>query len=107
MELKIQNQQTLTDRASAEMAKMQAELTQLRETTMQYSLSLDNALQGIERRLGRLEQQGAATTLSAAQPPAGLEPTVSERLSDLENRAARSGESLNSSRTVQELGPRV
>ncbi|MGO8671840.1 MAG: hypothetical protein ACLQVD_10805 [Capsulimonadaceae bacterium] len=90
LKIKLQNEQASSQTASVEIAQLRAEFAQLREITVQHSLSLDNALQSLNRRVARLEQ-GAGTTEAAAPGPPGTEPALDARLSGLEVRTGDSG----------------
>src|SRR5579871_6791272 len=56
-EMRLQRQGSLGKEIQAEFAAVRAEIQSLRDTTMQYDLSFDNALQGLERRMATLERK--------------------------------------------------
>jgi NhaP-type Na+/H+ or K+/H+ antiporter len=55
-EIKTQRQAAIQGNIEKEFASIRAEIQALRETTMQYDLSFDSALQRVERRLDALER---------------------------------------------------
>src|ERR1051326_5058987 len=61
-ELKMKRQQMITDNMRAEFAAIRDEIRDLRDTTMQYDLSFDTALQQMDRRLSHLERQSRIQT---------------------------------------------
>lgn len=56
-ELRLQSQGTVNHQMRAEMDALRAEIQQLRDTSMQYDLSFDAALQRVEQRVGHVEMQ--------------------------------------------------
>jgi hypothetical protein len=66
-ELKIQKQRMMAEDVRSEFAALRQEIRDLRDTTMQYDLSFDTALQHMERRMAHLERQARVTT-DAASP---------------------------------------
>ena len=61
-ELKIQRQRMISEDVRSEFAALRAEIRDLRDTTMQYDLSFDTALQHVEHRLSQLERQPRSVT---------------------------------------------
>ncbi len=56
-EMRLQRQSQVSGNVAAEFAAIRAEIQSLRDTTMQYDLSFDTALQQMERRMTQLERQ--------------------------------------------------
>lgn len=56
-ELRLQREHHLSEEVRAELAAVRAEIQQLRDTTMQYDLSQEAALERVEHRLNYLERQ--------------------------------------------------
>ena len=54
-EMKLKNSGSLPVELKTELASMRSDIHQLRDTTMQYDLSFDTALQQMDRRLGNIE----------------------------------------------------
>ncbi|HZO91587.1 MAG TPA: hypothetical protein VFB38_24915 [Chthonomonadaceae bacterium] len=69
-ELRQQRQRMIGDDIRAEFAALRAEIQALRDTTTQYDLSFDNALQQMDRRLTHLERQ--------SRPSIGVEETATQ-----------------------------
>jgi hypothetical protein len=55
-ELRIQNRRLLSEDIRTEFAALRSEIRELRDTSMQYDLSFDTALQQMERRMTHLER---------------------------------------------------
>jgi len=55
------------ERLSADLLSLRAELAQLRETTTQYDVSFDTALQRLEARMAHLEQRVDSKALTAGR----------------------------------------
>ncbi len=68
-EMRMQRQSLLAKETQAEFAALREEIKALRDTTMQYDLSFDSALQGMEHRLTRLERTAysSASEVHASQ----------------------------------------
>jgi hypothetical protein len=71
-ELRLKNQGSVNHQMRAEMDAMRAEIQQLRDTTMQYDLSFDAALQRVEQRVGSLEIQQRRQTEEREQTLYGI-----------------------------------
>jgi uncharacterized protein YlxW (UPF0749 family) len=57
-ELRLKGGRIMTEDIRTEFATLRAEIRDLRDTTMQYDLSFDTALQQMERRVEKLERSG-------------------------------------------------
>ena len=57
-ELRMKGGRILTEDIRTEFATIRAEIRALRDTSMQYDLSFDTALQQMERRINRIEKSG-------------------------------------------------
>lgn len=55
-ELKLKENKAFAEDAQSEFASLRQEIRSLRDTTMQYDLSFDTALQQMERRMTHLEK---------------------------------------------------
>ena len=66
-ELRIQNRRLLAEDIRTEFASLRAEIRDLRDTTMQYDLSFDTALQQMERRMTQLERSKYSHTEASTQ----------------------------------------
>lgn len=55
-ELRMQGKRLVAEDIRAEFAALRAEIRDLRDTSMQYDLSFDTALQQMERRLHKIEK---------------------------------------------------
>jgi hypothetical protein len=62
------------DLSTADMERMRAELLNLRDTSTQYDMSLQHALERIERRLDHVEGK----IVTVAEPEAKAEPVVTQ-----------------------------
>src|SRR5882724_7974545 len=67
-ELKIQRQRMISEDVRSEFAALRAEIRDLRDTSMQYDLSFDTALQHVERRLSQVERQPRTVTSDTTAP---------------------------------------
>ena len=76
-ELKMQRQQMIADNIRAEFAAIRDEIRDLRDTSMQYDLSFDTALQQMDRRLSHLERQSRVQTAAPNAPLPGDIPAPS------------------------------
>ena len=56
-ELRIKHSKVNEEQIRAEFASVRAEIQALRDTSMQYDLSFDTAMQQMEQRLSRMERQ--------------------------------------------------
>lgn len=65
-ELKMQRQRMIADDVRSEFAAIRAEIRDLRDTTMQYDLSFDTALQQMERRMSQVERQSYVASDNAS-----------------------------------------
>lgn len=65
-ELKLQVHQQTVNVASNELEALRQEVRALRETSMQYDLSFDTALQRMEQRVETLERRTIANTASVS-----------------------------------------
>lgn len=76
LEMRLNAQQGLNEAANQQIAALQKELAALRDTSTQFDMSLDNNVQRLEDRLGRLEAKSAAqpaiNTSDAMQQHVGL-----------------------------------
>ena len=66
LELQLQAQQGRNDEVAAQIAALRREIAALRDTSTEFDMSLEHAVQRLEGRLGRLETKSAAQ--SAATP---------------------------------------
>ena len=57
-ELRMKGGRIISEDIRTEFATLRAEIRDLRDTTMQYDLSFDTALQQMERRVNHLERAG-------------------------------------------------
>lgn len=62
-ELQLRRDQLISPQIEAEFAFLREEIRSLRDTTLQYDLSFDTALQQTEMRLARLESQARTQSL--------------------------------------------
>lgn len=62
-ELQLQRDQLISRQIEVEFASLREEIRSLRDTTLQYDLSFDTALQQTEMRLARLESQARTQSL--------------------------------------------
>ncbi len=69
-ELKLRLRQTAANAGSEEIAKLRAEIQELRDTTTRYDLSFDTMLQRLESRVERLEGQARIT---GSEPAVGAD----------------------------------
>ncbi len=68
VELQMQQGNTLDSNLRAELDAMRNEIRSLRDTTTQYDISFDTALQRMDQRVGLLEQKSIAADPDTNQP---------------------------------------
>lgn len=69
LEIKLRLRQTADQGVLDEIRKMQAQIDKLRDTTTQYDVSFDNALQHVSERVGNLEARiGSIERASSSAP---------------------------------------
>jgi hypothetical protein len=61
LEMQLQLRHTSNDSVRAEMEAMRQEIRSLRDTTMQYDLSFDTALQRLEQRVEGIERRSISS----------------------------------------------
>ncbi|MCS6777482.1 MAG: hypothetical protein RMJ43_12835 [Chloroherpetonaceae bacterium] len=71
-ELQLQRNATAERQLQAQLDALRAEIQSLRDTTLQYDLSFDTALQRLEARVAQLERQRAHTSVDEATQRIGL-----------------------------------
>ncbi len=70
LRLKFEHQQTATGSSDKRVEVLQAELSQLRDTTTQFAMSLDHSLKRIEQRLDHLERRSNESATTQVDGPA-------------------------------------
>lgn len=58
-EMRLQQQGNVSEPVRAELNALREELKQLRDTSMQYDISFDSALQRVEQRVSNIEAQNS------------------------------------------------
>jgi hypothetical protein len=66
--MELESRSRMNDEVLAEIAALHQELQSLRDTTTQYDLSFDTALQNLERRVQVLEQRVVAPPQEEGRP---------------------------------------
>ncbi len=67
-ELRQRGRNVVAEDIRTEFATLRSEIRDLRDTTMQYDLSFDTALQQMDRRLSKIERQGFEARPETAAP---------------------------------------
>ena len=69
MEMRLRLQQGQSDAVTQQIAALRAEIAALRDTSTQFDVSLEQTVQRLEDRLGRLETKSAVQSVAAHDEP--------------------------------------